>query len=373
MKLTLFSHSLAVLLALMTLQVQAAGKVVALAGTADLERSDGSIVALTMQQSVVIGEKIVTQSDGNVKVLLDDDSVLTIGPDTTIVINQNSVNNNQSQTEINVRKGWLRSVVAKKLHSNSYYRVVTPTAVAGVKGTDFKTHVFNATTTAFQTFQGLVSVATLGNLQQTALLPPNTFSIVRHNTKPTQAVKIAPNESLTKRVRQKLQQMGDSLDNGNDSEKPDTKPSDQPSPDVGSPEADIPSSSGSEKPSKSVSTALDRVGVADKSDKPEVSMNAVEQRLVNSIVEKIEIEIAPTAPAIAEQIMAPVVPQQRIVNEAATAKVSTATTTEKPTPPPPVTVPQTSITAPVITDPSLLKPKAVQLPIRIQIPTLPSR
>jgi ferric-dicitrate binding protein FerR (iron transport regulator) len=80
-------------------------------------------------------DEIVTEASGRSRVALDDGSILSVGSNSNLKVIQHDANAQQTQLELSVGK--MRAQVNKITKTNGSFTVKTPTATAGVVGTDF--------------------------------------------------------------------------------------------------------------------------------------------------------------------------------------------------------------------------------------------
>jgi len=120
-----------------------AGTVAALQGRADAQAAGQSAWrALALKNDVFVGERVRTADASRLKLLMRDDSVLTLGPRSELTIDQQVVKGDGGAAADTSRLGALvgsvRAVVTDRYGSRgSSFEVKTPTAVAGVRGTGF--------------------------------------------------------------------------------------------------------------------------------------------------------------------------------------------------------------------------------------------
>ncbi|MBE7440703.1 MAG: FecR domain-containing protein [Spirochaetales bacterium] len=86
------------------------------------------------------GDVLVTGTDGGVEVMVQNMGALRIGSDSRIRIQSLFGEGGGSQAEIKLDRGDLTSMI-KKQSPKDQYSVITPTAIAGVRGTTFVTTV----------------------------------------------------------------------------------------------------------------------------------------------------------------------------------------------------------------------------------------
>jgi len=99
---------------------------------------DNQPEVLETGSKVYVNDKIVTEKNAKVQVLLRNDCVFTVAEESELVITKDiySKVTGKRETVVSLFKGKLRSVVGKSYRaSGSRYEVHTKTAIAGVRGT----------------------------------------------------------------------------------------------------------------------------------------------------------------------------------------------------------------------------------------------
>ena len=117
---------------------QDAGRVKTVKGTVYIERGGGREVAL-VGSGVRQADTLVTGPDGAVGVTLADDTLLSAGPNSVLVIERFVYEGNQpGSLETALTKGTL-AVVSGRIAKQApdAMRVKTPAAILGVRGTEF--------------------------------------------------------------------------------------------------------------------------------------------------------------------------------------------------------------------------------------------
>jgi hypothetical protein len=89
------------------------------------------------------GDRIITGSNGTAKVQMEDDVIITLAENTRIYLSELRGSQGAQQSSINLQSGAVGSSVGKKLTDNSRFEIKTPTAVMGVRGTEFFTQYYN--------------------------------------------------------------------------------------------------------------------------------------------------------------------------------------------------------------------------------------
>lgn len=126
----------------------------------------GSTISARVGNKVYPGDTIVSGVDSRAKIVMSDKNVLNISPDSKITIAkyENDPTKDSRNVELKVDYGKVRAGVEQKYDGEkNKFNIRTPTAVAGVRGTDFITG-FNASTqqTRIVTFTGVVAAGQPG-------------------------------------------------------------------------------------------------------------------------------------------------------------------------------------------------------------------
>jgi hypothetical protein len=145
-----FSSALAVLCILLRVQSALAGdaaqtiagNIVSVSGKVMIrQESAGASKSLRPAlpgKEVFVGDIITTPSDGRIKLLLKDRSIMDIGPSTLFKMDQLKARaNGQRKVDTTIAYGSLRTGVTRKLDKESHFKVRTSSATMGVRGTEF--------------------------------------------------------------------------------------------------------------------------------------------------------------------------------------------------------------------------------------------
>lgn len=110
---------------------------------------------------VFMNDKIKTKKNAEASFTFDDKSSLTIAENSNVRIKKHIYDPEKDlrQTVVNVTEGAVRFVVTKGKAKGSSFKVVTPTAVAGVRGTEFVVAVDEAGNTSFIGIEGSIETA----------------------------------------------------------------------------------------------------------------------------------------------------------------------------------------------------------------------
>src|SRR5262249_8953570 len=108
-------------------------------GTASVERA-GQRLPLTVGTKVLEGDVVITGTDGSVGITFDDNSLLSIGPDSSLSIDRFTFDPTTHKGAFNasLNRGTLAAASGKLARqSPDAMKVKTPAAVLGVRGTEF--------------------------------------------------------------------------------------------------------------------------------------------------------------------------------------------------------------------------------------------
>lgn len=113
------------------------GEIVMLRGAATVTQS-GQTVRLYRGASVLVGDQLRTGKNARLKLRMVDGTEITLGENTEFFVRQYDVTENSGKGFLELTKGFFRAITGKitKLPENSF-RVKTPLAIVGVRGTDF--------------------------------------------------------------------------------------------------------------------------------------------------------------------------------------------------------------------------------------------
>lgn len=141
------------------------GVMMVVKGDVKVTTPDGKTDAAKVGKKVSAGDTITAGADSRAKIVMADKNVINVSPDSKIVIEKYENNGkDQKNVELNVVYGKVRASVEQKYDGDkSKFNVKTPSAVAGVRGTDFLMG-YNAGTKKAQviTFSGSVAVGQPG-------------------------------------------------------------------------------------------------------------------------------------------------------------------------------------------------------------------
>jgi len=139
MKRLIFLICLLLVAALPSWAAEEAGLIKNSKGTVIIERGDIKLAA-SAGMTLFEGDKVATGEDGLAGITLRDNTLFSVGPKSTLVINRFAFNpsTHAGVLDASVKRGVL-SVISGKLAKNSPGAVKfhTPAAILGVRGTEF--------------------------------------------------------------------------------------------------------------------------------------------------------------------------------------------------------------------------------------------
>jgi hypothetical protein len=119
------------------------GRVKVARGSVTIERTGRNLPA-TLGMTLQEGDVVVTGGDGSAGVTFNDDSLLSIGPDSTLAIDRFAFDTttHAGRFDTSLRRGTLSAVSGKiARQSPDAMKVRTPSTILGVRGTEFVVHV----------------------------------------------------------------------------------------------------------------------------------------------------------------------------------------------------------------------------------------
>ena len=115
------------------------GQVKVTKGVVHVER-DGARIPAVVGMPVREADKLVTGADGTVGVTFADNSLLSVGPNSTLAVDKFSFNatTHEGQFDASLQRGTLAVVSGKMVkQSPDAMRIRTPASILGVRGTEF--------------------------------------------------------------------------------------------------------------------------------------------------------------------------------------------------------------------------------------------
>lgn len=154
-----------------------------------LRTTSGKVTASEASKNAPLqwGDLVRTEAAGRARIVLEDQSVLTLGSNSMLRVVQHD--HRSQQTALELAYGRIRCQVKQITSNKSRFQLRTPTAVAGVIGTDFGADSSNPGETRFLCLSGTVRITSLDpNITAFADCAPGMMVIVRRGQAPSPAV-----------------------------------------------------------------------------------------------------------------------------------------------------------------------------------------
>ncbi len=142
---------------------------------------------------IEVGYRVKTGADGWAALTLSDGSKLTIANNTEIRITKFMVENRKKEGIFDVLQGKLRASVVHLSGENVDYKVQSPTAVAGIKGTEFMM-LTEGRANVFFGNEGVADIS--GGANGTKRLSPDTMVQNTRGYTPVDPVRVEPDSPL---------------------------------------------------------------------------------------------------------------------------------------------------------------------------------
>jgi hypothetical protein len=111
---------------------------------------DGKTESLTPRAPVQAADSIRTDASGRVKILFNDDSTLSLGPDTSMDMREYADSGDAPAFAAHVGQGVVRAITGKIVDQNPKgFTITTPEATVGIRGTIISLRVGRGATTVF--------------------------------------------------------------------------------------------------------------------------------------------------------------------------------------------------------------------------------
>lgn len=141
------------------------GNIMALRGAAEVERTQGDVAAKSGME-LLEGDKIVTKEKSRVQVMLKDETIVTIGANSSFSFDEYSFDGTKdSKALMHANRGFFRSVTGKLSKiAPERFKVKTASATIGIRGTDFSGDI-SAKKELIKCYKGRIFVEFQGRIQ----------------------------------------------------------------------------------------------------------------------------------------------------------------------------------------------------------------
>ena len=159
----------------------------AVLGTATVTHlGEGQVLPVKLQDEVLFKDVIQTEHDSRTRALFQDDSMLTVGENSRVEIDEYIYNpeKNVRLAIVNLMQGQVRALVSKVFKANgSRFEIHTPSAVAAARGTYFTVWVENGQS-------GIINIGEKGRVDftsggMTVAVDPGFFSVAQEGQAPS--------------------------------------------------------------------------------------------------------------------------------------------------------------------------------------------
>ena len=126
-----------------------AGKVVSLTPGVFVERG-GKRLPLEIKSPVEAGDTLTTDATGRARILFTDDSSMSVGPNTTLALQEFTPGGSKPAVKAHLAKGLLRSITGRIVEQNPEgFALTSPEATVGIRGTIITMRAVKGFTTVF--------------------------------------------------------------------------------------------------------------------------------------------------------------------------------------------------------------------------------
>jgi hypothetical protein len=140
-------------------QVATPAMVVAVNGKAGILKTDKSVTLVTLGQQLTAGTELVTSEKSTLKIKFADGSIVSMQPNSTLKLDTLSMysGGGMVDTKLRLQQGKLEATANPAHVNDNKMQIVTPTAVAAVRGTKFRLSAMDASVTQ-ETIDGRVAL-----------------------------------------------------------------------------------------------------------------------------------------------------------------------------------------------------------------------
>jgi len=188
-------------------KVKGAAALASLVGDVQVQSGSGAWQAAQEGAVLAPGDSVRTAAGSKARLVLEDGSLLVVGELSVFSLKSLDADYgaSRSTSDFTLSSGAVRVVVEKKLTAGSAFSIETPTAVAGVRGTDFSVELNDEEITTVTVFEGQVEVGNiLQSIKERVLLDPEHATEVTRGKPPVKPMRLK--KELLEKKREKLAQ-----------------------------------------------------------------------------------------------------------------------------------------------------------------------
>jgi hypothetical protein len=159
--------------------------------------TDKKETAAKVGTKVFSGDTIITEKESRAKIVMADRNVLQLSPESRFEITKYKVGATEDQREAQVAlmQGKVRVQVEQKYSEKNKFELRTPTAVAGVRGTQYVAQFEpKSQTTTIIVLTGRVAVSTPKQTTPPIVLTPNMGSTIKEDTTKIEPIRMSAEE-----------------------------------------------------------------------------------------------------------------------------------------------------------------------------------
>ena len=138
-------------------------KVISIKGAPLLVTGQKKTLRLHKGDIVLPGQTIITRDDEYVHLIYPDNKHSRIGPESKmLLVYLMRLADNNLQAEFFLDRGIMTNFIERKLKANEHFRTITPMAITGIRGTEFRLKAEDEETNIVETLKGRVSLSASG-------------------------------------------------------------------------------------------------------------------------------------------------------------------------------------------------------------------
>ena len=160
------------------------GRVISVTGNLSVRRASLASRALALNETVGIGDELVTDAQSEAVIQFNDGSTVHIFPDSRVIYNQQAAGISDF---LHLFFGSIKVHIEKLSGRPNPHSMTTPTAVIAVRGTTFSVFVDDTDATLVAVDEGMVAVANRRLTADEVLLRPGQRTWVRADQRPLRA------------------------------------------------------------------------------------------------------------------------------------------------------------------------------------------
>jgi len=122
---------------------QTAGKITDISGKTAITHPGGKPFPASVGETVFLGDILETKSDGAIKILFADDTLLIIKENSRVLLSEFLFDAKAKKRKVvfNAPFGTIRTIIGRSFGKDQLVEIQTPVAVSGIRGTDIGAHI----------------------------------------------------------------------------------------------------------------------------------------------------------------------------------------------------------------------------------------